>query len=310
MNNYSRIKFHILIVFLIINPSLASAAPKSIASSNDHLASPEEIKLGGSVRREEMNSPLGTISLRWPRTAETFFGRTPVRAMADAARTVSRVLKLSSFPSEVQNMNIKWNVVFMDENLPEGQIPTHLISNCHPGWMTPPGNIYIVAQRIAAGCGGGASSKSSVADSDLTEVLIHEMGHAVEALILKSKMYGAPDSRLRAEGFATWFETYASQYSSILNQREIKSRTAKLALTSLNSSPKVFNFSGSAYDYARASMYFSTVEQKYGLRGISRLYLKLQTSNNDLLGGINAEFGIKGTELELEVQKVAERLAK
>ena len=174
------------------------------------LAAPEDIELKGNIRRERLNSSLGPIDLRWPRTAETLFGRTPLRAMADAARTVSKASRTSAFPSEIQGLNIEWKVVFMDADLPSTQIPAQLRNNCHPGWMTPPANIYIVAQRIAGNCGDQKTVKSSVADSQLTETLVHEIAHVLEYHLLKKK----PPSfnRMRSEGFATWFETFAAQY--------------------------------------------------------------------------------------------------
>jgi len=177
----------------------------------NNMAAPQEIKLTGTTRAESMVSPVGKIDLRWPRSTEQLFGKTPQRAMSDAAAAVSRALKQAGFPSAIQNLHIDWNVVFMDENVPETQIPLYLISNCHPAWMTPVANLYVVGQRVAAGCGGGKSPGSAVADSQLAQVLIHEMGHGVEYQILKGAFGG---DRMRAEGFACWFEQYASDFSS------------------------------------------------------------------------------------------------
>ena len=42
------------------------------------------------------------------------FGRTPVRAMQDAAKSVSRALKKNAFPLELQRFDLDWDVVFMD----------------------------------------------------------------------------------------------------------------------------------------------------------------------------------------------------
>ena len=151
----------------------------------NNMAAPQDIKLTGTIRTESMVSPVGKIDLRWPRSTEQLFGQTPQRAMSDAASAVSRALKQAGFPSAVQNLHINWNVVFMDENVPETQIPLYLVSNCHPAWMTPVANLYVVGQRVAAGCGGGKSPGSSVGDSQLAQVLIHELGHGVEHQILK-----------------------------------------------------------------------------------------------------------------------------
>ncbi len=272
------------------------------AQPSDNLAKPSDITSKGSIRSEDLNTPMGTVHLRWPRILEASFGRTPSRAMVDATRTVSRALKASVFPKELQAINQEWQVVFIGGDLTEGEIPSNLISNCHPGWMTPPSNIYIVGDRIAGGCNGGNNHKSAqVADSDLTDVLVHELGHAVEAILLGNAFQG---DRMRAEGFATWFESYASNYSTYLNQREIRKRNAGLAAMSLKGSPNVFMFGGSPYDYGRASIYFSAIEEKYGLSGIMRLYTRMGKTGGRLMPAIQEEFSWNEKDLSREVEKV------
>jgi hypothetical protein len=273
------------------------------ANQNQLLAKPDDIKLQGSQRVENIVSPLGDIKLRWPRKVESLFGRTPLRAMTDAARTVNRAIKNAAFPANIQNLNLTWNVVFMDESLPEGQIPTNLVTDCHPGWMTPPANIYIVAQRVAGGCGGQRSS-TSVADATLAQVLVHEMGHAVEYYMLRQN---SSFDRVRAEGFATWFEGYASQYSSILNSREIQRQQFDAARSSFRHNPGQFDFSGTFEDYSRASMYFTAVVAARGLSGLIELYQQMNSSGMDLLSAISATTHWDNRRLQKEI---ADLLAK
>ena len=296
------------VIKTVNNKTKVPSEYRSIAQCKDidkgnYLAKPEEIDLGKSIRREEINSPVGKITLRWSRSLEGLFGRTPVRAMVESAKTVSHVIRSSAFPSSIQNMNLNWNVVFIDDNLPDNQIPTQLITNCHPGWMTPPANIYIVAQRIAAGCGGERSTQSD-ADRMLTEVLVHEMGHALEFYMLPQNN---PSDRMRAEGFATWFEIYASQFSSLMNQREITKRTALSAAYAIKSSPQSFSFSGSGADYARASMYFSAIESRLGLRGIISLYEQINNGSASIFEASSKKLGINQEQLDKEVLKFIEK---
>ncbi len=235
---------------------------------NKNLVKPEDVKLEGTIRSEEIISTVGKIQIRWPRKIEALFGRTPVRAMADAAATLGRVLKNPAFPPKLQNLNLEWKIVFLDENLPENQIPTYLVTNCHPGWMTPPTNIYIVGQRVAGGCGGSVHS-SRIADSDLTEVLLHEMGHAVEYYLLGTMQN---DDRQRAEGFATWFMNFAAEYSSILNARETKKKYLTAGKMAVEKNPETFNFTGSFEDYSRASLIFFTIASARSLRDLMEVY--------------------------------------
>ena len=232
------------------------------------LAKPEEIDLEGSARRVSMSSPLGRINLRWPRKIERLFGRTPERATADAARSVSRALRSASFPAEVKNMSPAWDVIFLDADLPEEQIPSYLISNCHPGWMTPPANVYIVGQRVAGGCGGQKAS-ASVADAQLAEVLIHEMGHAVEFSLLQGK---SANELIRAEGFATWFTEFAAKYSSMIKGNDLERRYLATATEALRQDSSLEHFSGSSLDYARSSLIFSAIVDRRGITGLLKVY--------------------------------------
>jgi hypothetical protein len=288
-------------------PEKYSDSAKCISSNNakgPQLAKPEEIELSGNIRREDISSSLGDIKLRWPRKIEGLFGRTPLRALTDSANVVSKVIRQSSFPPHVQNINSTWNVVYMDENLPESQIPFQLISNCHPGWMTPPTNIYIVAQRIAAGCGGQKASSTSVADSELAKVLIHELGHAIEYQLLEGRQW---NDRMRSEGFATWFTQYAANFSSLVSARDLRKEYFEWARQSLKQSPEHFNFQGSALDYARASLYFSAIENRLGIRGIIDVYKEMREKDIDFFAAADSKINWNRERLEQEVRKVANK---
>ncbi len=240
-----------------------------VVIGGERLASPDEVMLRGTIRRESMASSLGRIELRWPRSVENLFGRTPVRAMSESARAVGRALKKRGFPAHVKNLDIDWNVVFLDAELPSEDIPSYLVSNCHPAWMTPPSNLYIVAQRVVEGCGGKRSASTSVADEQLAQVLIHEIAHGVEFALIPRRFQG---DRKRSEGFATWFEFFAAQESPLLNSGNILEEQKKRALQSITLSPRGFRFSGSAFDYARAAMYFHVIVEKRNTFGLMSVY--------------------------------------
>lgn len=271
------------------------------------LAAPSEIELGGNIRRDSITTNLGRMDLRWPRTLEAMFGKNPFRAVASAARVVSRALGQPGFEPAARNMNLAWQVVLMDETLPEAQVPSYLISNCHPGWMTPPANIYIVGQRVAAGCSGNRPVQSSNADTEMEQVLVHEMGHAVEAFLLSmnrgTQPAGGALDRLRAEGFATWFEQFASQFSAAISSKNPREYFRAMAIKSISASPNGFTFqgTGSAEDYSRASMYFNVIVDKKGLAGLMKVYETIRTKNLDFFSAIEATHGWDRAKMDQEV---------
>ncbi len=248
------------------------------------LAAPQEIKLDGNVRKVSLATSLGRMELRWPRKVELLFGRTPERALQDAAMAVNKFLQ-RGFPP-IFRESPDWQVVFMDAELPEKQIPAYLVSNCHPAWMTPPANIYVVAQRVAEGC-GDEKLKPNVADGELAAVLIHEIGHAVEFQLTGGT---DPMDRARAEGFAAWFETVGSDYSSETKKGLTRSRYLRAA--TLNYSPeRAQMFGGGFEDYAIASMRFHAIVGKRGVPGLMRIYKKMAMAEVPFSSALKSELG-------------------
>lgn len=264
------------------------------------MAAPEDIKLEGSVRKVSMNSSIGPVELRWARKAEELFGRTPERAVADSMSTVSRALMKGHFPTSLRNQINEWKIVFMDEHVPEAQIPTQLVTNCHPAWMTPPANIYVVAQRVAAGCGGGSVQKNA-ADEMLTKVMLHEIGHVIEFHLLKGNM---GFDRARAEGFATWFAAYASDESSILKSGEVKGEDFNLARASLASGAVGPVFSGTASDYVVASLPFHIIVKLRGTTALLDVYSKMADEHESLGGAVKRVLSWDDRKMEGEMRKL------
>jgi hypothetical protein len=271
------------------------------AKQGGGLAAPQDIELEGSIRRAEINSALGPIELRWPRSVERLFGRTPERAMAEAALAVSRALKQGNFPPQLQKLRLSWQVVFMDGEPPSGQVPATLVNRCHPGWMTPPSNIYVVAQRVVGKCQGKAAA-SSVADADLTQLLVHEIGHAVEYYILKGRGQREP---MRAEGFASWFESYASDFSGLIPKGLVERQHKQIAAEAMSARPGSWQFQYSGADYARSSMYFHGIVDRYGLSGLLRVYGAISKENGAFLPSAQKELVARPVDLELLAAKAA-----
>ena len=265
------------------------------------LHAPSKIELEGTVRRENMISALGDVSLRWPRKVESLFGSTPQRAVSDALLTTSRALRQSGFPAELRSAKISWQIVFMDEEVPETQVPSYLVDNCHPAWMTPPANIYVVAQRVVAGCDGAAPLKTRDADARLVRILLHEIGHALEARLLGRQM---GQNRMLTEGFASWFEQYAADYSALLRDGSVRSSYQRIAKLHYQRFPGSFKFAGGAADYARASQYFWAVVDRKGVYSLMQVYDFMRSQQSDFFTAIDKKLYWNEEKLNSEVSRI------
>lgn len=231
---------------------------------------PDEVDLDGAVRDISFKSAMGGVRLRWSRQIESDFGRTPKRAVIEALRASRRLISQKFFNSSLRDFETDWQIVFIDQEVSRMPIPRKLIDNCHPGWMLPPNRIYIVADRIKNNCRPGEKTKK-VADRDLLEVLLHEIGHVVEYQLLNQRRYRTEDAAV-GEGFATWFELASGDYSSISKHSVNLKNVENLARLSFRQFPDRYVFRGQADDYARMASYFLTIVKRGRYQAITELY--------------------------------------
>lgn len=246
----------------------------------EFLALPSEIKLNSREGSDVVSSSLGDVRIKWSKEVKGLLGKNPQRVISNSMNILSKIINSTSFSQKLSGVNWDWNIIFFGKDIPNSQVPEYLITNCHPGWMLPPSNIYIAVDRVYNGCNGQHSQ--GIADSELEHVLLHELGHAVEYKLLGGN---AIKDLKRSEGFATWFSIYAANFSHVLDRGTLFAYYNELASAAIKKSPKIFNFSGSAEDYARAAMYFNIVEQKQGVTGILLLYDKL-SKGGDFLSSV------------------------
>jgi hypothetical protein len=166
--------------------------------------------------------------------------------------------------------------------------------------MTPIANLYVVAHRVAAGCGGRAA-QSSVADAELTHILIHEIGHAIEFQLLRGAMGG---DRARAEGFASWFEMYASEFSSVVPSGSVRRTYYSTAARAFAGGATLESFDGGFEGYAIASTPFAAIAARRGVRGIAEIYDAMTQKQLDLAGAIDARLGWNRERLLDEAKRV------
>ncbi len=284
-------------------PQKPSPAVKCLKlESRTDLQDPGDLELSGILRRESMASSLGRIQLFWPRSVERLFGRTPVRAMAASARSASRALKSGGFPLALRTLDLDWDVVFLGSELPGAQIPQRLISNCHPGWMTPLTRLYFAADRISRGCSANDQPKQKeVVEESLTRVILHEMGHAIEFQMLDPEL---PREAMVAEGFAEWFESYAADFAPEIPRGSVRREQIELARKSLQQRPGAWIFQGTPEDYARASLFFHAIYSKSGVRGIARIYARMNVERIRFLEAIEKELSWSEQKLARELQSL------
>ena len=277
-------------------PDEYQASAKCLSSNNQNfMAAPHEIKHKGLVRKENMTSPLGRIELSWPREVEAYFGRSPKREVLDVARAVSKTLKSTSFPTKIRLLDTDWKIVFLGKDLAASQIPAYLRSACHPGWMTPPTNIYIAAEKIATQCGRKKLSPSQASDY-MVETLAHEMGHVIEAAILGNNFNS---DRPRAEGFATWFEVHVAKYSSLLSESALENKVFKLARGFTGG-----GFDGSAGAYGIASIPFFALVDRRGVSGLMNVYQHMLSSGQSFDQSYGQVTGWSDVKIQKELKRV------
>lgn len=255
----------------------------------------EDVELRGATRSESFSTPLGTMDVRWPRSVEKCFGRSPSRAIAEAASAVNRALRNARFDESIKGERRDWSLVFIDRASAVSQFPMALSLGGHPGFMVPPNQIYMVVDYISPNC-----SASGDVDALLTQVLLHEMGHVLEFALLDGK---GGDDRKRAEGFAAWFEGYSSKFSSTIPKGSVRQgyRAFVHSYDGVGSSA----FSGSGEDYAVASLEFEAVVERKGVSGLMSVYETMARDRCSFYEALNKRYGWDRKDLQREVKQLA-----
>lgn len=276
---------------------------KTKSSANSNFKRPQDIKLSGNIRKEKLTNPLGdgVVFLKWQREVEQLFNKSPKRAVIEALNTTARVLNSQGFPDKFRKLNIDWNIIFLGSEISESDIPKRLISACHPGWMRPPADIYIVASRVAEGCGDYKKRLTKdVADAEIAEILLHEIGHVIE---YNFHDYKFKRNRFRSEGFATWYEAFSANFSSLIPKGRVVNEHLANAKESYRVSGDNFVFDGTAYDYGRASMYFHVIESKYRVRGLAKVYQRMLNKKLNFLSAVNDVYGFSKKDFDKRVKE-------
>lgn len=265
----------------------------------EDIAAPEDVKLGNDSRTASFSTDLGPMSVRWSRSIERCFATSPSRAVGEAAIAVNRALKTGRFTSDIKTARREWSLVFTDKATAFSQFPLALSLGRHAGFMIPPNRIYIISDFVSPDCSG-----QSVANEALIQVLLHEMGHVVEYLMLGEKRVDG--DRERAEGFAAWFEQYSADFTSSIPAGKVRRYYAELAREALQHGAGGV-FSGTAEDYAYAGLQFQAIVGRRGIAGLMQVYKAMREDGLSFHEAITKALSWNRATLQREMREIAAR---
>lgn len=265
----------------------------------DDVSAPSSLDVGPKARTVSFGTTIGTMNIRWARELERCYSTSPSKAVGEASRAVSRALRASRLLSQITQKHRVWDIVLTDKTHAIRQVPRSIIVGKHPGFMLPPNKVYIVSDFISPAC-----IEKPIQDELLLQVLLHEMGHVIEYILL-----GEPatmNNRERGEGFATWFESYSSGFSKAVDETRVRSALLRLRLHA-EAGDSEDSFNGSAMDYARAAMPFFLVVSKKGTGGIARLYQEIRQNQTSSHQAIRKIFGWSPNAYRKQLESFTER---
>jgi hypothetical protein len=255
----------------------------------------EDVQLNGLYRTSSFSTDIGRMEVRWLRESERCFSKSPSRIVAEAASAVNRALKTARFATEAQDRRGDWSLVLVDKATAVSQFPMALSLGGHPGFMVPPDQIYIVVDYLVPACRAGSEG-----DGKLLQVLLHEMGHVIDFALMNGVVTGG--DRKRSEGFASWFEGYASRYAAEIPKGSVVGMYRDLAQRSEGvGSP---DFQGSGEDYGVAAMEFEAIVHRKGIAGLMLLYGTMRDDRCDMYEAMRKRFGWDARDLKREVKIV------
>jgi hypothetical protein len=255
-----------------------------------------DVDLRGQERSTSFGSPLGSMEVRWPRSVERCFSKSPARAVNEAATAVKRAINSARFDSVIKSSDRKWEFLLIDQASAVSQFPMRLSVGGHPGFAVPPNRIYIVTDFVSVGC-----LPSPESDARLIQVLLHEMGHILEFALLNGME--SDGDRKRAEGFAAWFEGYSSAFASGIIPGSVQRYYRGLITSQRDVGER--SFSGSGQDYAIASLEFEAIVDRKGVSGLMSVYQTMSSERLSFYDALERKFGWDRRDLVREVLRIS-----
>jgi len=264
--------------------------------SINQIAAPEDLNVGKDLRVVEFSTDIGPIKVRWSRSIERCFKADPARAVSEAARAANRALSTGRFTADLRYSKREWTLALIDKDRAFSQFPLALSAGKHPGFMIPPNRIYIITDYIAPNC-----DRQEGADDLLIQVLLHEMGHVVEHALLAERPVDA--DRARSEGFAVWFEQYASDFTSAIPHGQVRAYYAALARAGGATSA----FTPDPQGYAAAGLRFQTIVDRRGVSGLMRVYHFIREEGVSFESAVERALSWDSGTLKRQIEEFAKR---
>ena len=238
--------------------------------------------------RELINTPLGDVAMRWPRSGVNTSSVRAADSVKAAWGAVAAALEQLGFPERLRSANYDWNLV-LQNGVPTGGKGRLLSSaHCHTAWMGPPADIVVNYDRLLNPCGaaGGERAPAQI----LTGALIHEIAHAVEFQLLDKGF--SRRQRWHSEWFASWFESViVDGMSGASGHRSLNAELKERAKRMFKDSWSPYTFDGSPADYARSFTLISAIVELRGVQGLVAIYDRMARDNCVFADAVQAEFG-------------------
>ncbi len=245
----------------------------------------------------QVKTELGNVFLRYPRNAVVLKVLSPVTSIRrswEAGALAVLELGLPPLPKEDYP---EWNVILTDQTRLEVNGSRVSSAFCHTALMGPPADIVIDGYRLLHPCDGTPVSNPERA---LQRSLVHEIGHGVEYQLLGNGF--SRRQRWHAEGFATWFETWATGKLRGEDSGKVQRLMREKAAKSFHKNWRPYLFLGSPEDYLTSYALIASVAERRPVADLVAVYRRSSEENLTLEQAVERQLGLNFEQWMAEAQ--------
>ncbi len=246
---------------------------------------------------QQLSTDLGTVLVRYPRESAVLRVLSPVTSVRrswEAAAATLLELGIPPFPAEQLP---EWNVILTDQSRLEVNGSRVSTAFCHTALMGPPADIVIDGYRLLHPCDGASVANPERA---LQRSLVHEIGHGVEYQLLGNGINRR--QRWHAEGFATWFETWATGKLKGEDSKKIQDLMRGKARLAFQRNWKPYLFQGSPADYLTSYALIASIAERRSVASLVAVYQRSSRDHLTLEQAVEREFGLSFAQWMAEAE--------